>query len=140
MESTPTPETTPTPQVTEPVVAVTPAVVTTPVQPTPQAPAKKGLAIASLILAIASVVLSLLWPLAIILALTALTLGIIALVKRRGGKGLSLAGVIIGGVSLVFIIPIAMLISLAALAGITERANQIQDDSVAPQLEITPRT
>lgn len=111
------------PVVTAPAAATTPAAAPAAVTQ----PVKKGLAIAALILAIVSVVLSLFWFIAAPLAIAAIIMAIVSLVKKRGGKGMSIAGLIVGGVALLIFIPIGIAITLQAYKGITEKAqNQAQ--------------
>ena len=105
--------------------AVAPAVAAAPT------PAKKStaLAITALILAITSVVIGLLWFVAAPIAIVAIILSIIALAKHHGGKGRSIAALIIGGVSLLFFVPFWAVISLVALRGIQESAEQYRVDA-----------
>ncbi len=91
--------------------------------------AKKGLGLWALILGILSVVLGLLWPVAAILAIVAIILGIVGLVKHHGAKGKLTAGLIIGGVSLVVLIPIWFFVSMVALAGLQEAARSVETQS-----------
>tara|TARA_B100000678_G_scaffold83187_1_gene69134 strand:+ start:241 stop:801 length:561 start_codon:yes stop_codon:yes gene_type:complete len=105
--------------------------------PTPQnnpqnAPQQGSRAMAgwALGLAIASVVTSLLVIIATPIALTGVILAIVALSTRRPGKGLSIAALIIGGISLVIIIPFMFLASLVAYNGIQERANESYQESL----------
>lgn len=63
---------------------------------------KQGMAIASLVFGILSLVLFCVPFLPVVLAIVALILGIIPLIKKTGGKGLAIAGVICGGIGLVW--------------------------------------
>lgn len=81
-------------------------------------------------LAIASVVTSLFVIIAAPIALTGVILAIVALSTRRPGKGLSIAALIVGGISLVIIIPFMFLVSLVAYNGIQERANETYQESL----------
>ena len=101
-------------QPVQPVMAAAPVAVAQPV--------KKGLAIAALILAIASVVLSLFWFIATPLAIAAIIMAIVSLVKKRGGKGLSIASLVVGGVALLIFIPIGLAMSLQAYNALTQKA------------------
>lgn len=87
---------------------------------------KKGLAIAALALSIVSVLLGVVWFIAAPLALTAIILAIVSLVKKHGGKGMSIAGLIVGGVSLLIFVPFWAFVSLVGLAGLQDAA----DDAV----------
>lgn len=85
------------PENAPPVVPPTPAYAPPPVHyPTP-ASQDNGLAIASMILGI----VSLTGP-GFILGIPALILGIVGLKKNHGGQGMSIAGIITGGISTVF--------------------------------------
>jgi len=90
--------------------------------PAPATPSSK-LSLWSLILGISALVLALVIFISLPAAIVAVILGIMALVKRRPGKGMALAGVITGGLALI-IIPIVFTIALVAYNGITERANK----------------
>ena len=84
-----------------------------------------GLAITSMVLGIVSVVLFIVWFVALPLAITAVVLGIISLVKRRPGKGMSIAGLATGGFALLLAAFFAV-ITLVAYVGINQRANESQ--------------
>ena len=108
--------------------AGTPAVAT-PVAPSFQSvqpvagEGSKALAIWSLALSIMALLTLLLFFISGPLAITALVLGIIALAKRKPGKGLSIAGVVISGITLV-LLPFALAIALVAYGGVSEKARQ----------------
>lgn len=59
-----------------------------------------GFAIASLVLSILSLILCCCWGFNLVLAIPALILGIVALVKRYKGKGMAISGIIISSVSI----------------------------------------
>lgn len=85
-----------------------------------QAPQKKGMAIASMVLGILALVLSCCVPyLPVLLALIAVILGGISLAKKQGGKGMAIAGLVCGIIGLIpsilVIIGGAALISAAGL-------------------------
>lgn len=90
---------------------------------------KKGLAITALVLAILSVVFGIAWFIAAPLALVAIILAIVSLAKKRGGKGLSIAGLVIGSISLFILVPIWLTVSLVALEGLQDKANNLQTQS-----------
>ena len=103
-EATTTPD--PAPQ---PIVASTPAAgepaspapATEPVTPiAPPAGGSKAMAITALVLAILSLIAAIIFFISIPLALIAIVLGIIVLAKRKPGKGLGIAGVVISGIVL----------------------------------------
>ncbi len=106
----------------------TPTAQTTTTPPAPVA-GSKALAITSLVLAIVSVVIGLIWFVAAPVAIVALVLGIVALVKRANGKGRSIAAVIIAGISLVIFVPFWALVSLVALSGIQQAADEYRVDA-----------
>lgn len=82
----------------------------------------KGLSIAALVLAIIAFVTGFLAPLAVPLAIVSLILAIVSLAKHRGGKGLSIAALIISGL-VVIVSPLLFIITLVAYNGISTRAN-----------------
>ena len=96
----------------------------TPLQQPKQAPANtsKGLAVTSLILSIVGFLTGWL-GIGVIFAIIAIVLGIISLVKKRGGKGMSIAGIIISSLTLISA-PFVIAISLVAYNGIQERAKE----------------
>lgn len=103
-----------------------------PYQPqTQQAPtpsAKKGMAITSMVLGIVSIVIAILWFIAAPVAIAAIILGIISLVKKQGGKGMSITGIVTGAVTVFIIVPL-ILVTVLAYQGITERANEAAEKS-----------
>jgi hypothetical protein len=74
-----------------------------PYQQPDQVPLKeeKGLSVASMVLGIIGIVFSCCFYLTIPAAITGLILGIVSLVKKKGGKGMAVAGVIMCGLSIV---------------------------------------
>jgi len=90
----------------------------------PKAAPGKGLAVAALVCAIPGLCF---FPLGI----TALILGIIALVKKTGGRSLALAGVVMGGLSLVLIPFIAIIAAIAMPAFLGARKNAYEAAAVA---------
>lgn len=114
---------TPQQPVEQPPVAPVPPVQPVAVDAAPRGGA--GLAITSMVLGIVSIVIFFLWFVAIPLAITAIILGIVSLVKRYPGKGMSITGIVTGGVG-AFILGGLVLLSLVAYSGITERANEAQ--------------
>jgi len=83
------------------------------------------LALWALILGIVSAVLAIVVVISIPAAIAAIVLGIISLVKHHTGKGQSIAGVIIGGVSLFVLIPISAIIGLAVLSVIANNETPV---------------
>lgn len=108
---------------------------TPPVYAAPSEPRKSsGLAIASLVLSIVGLLTAWILGLGILLAILAVVFAIIALAKNHGGKGLSIAGLVIGGVT-ILIGGVILLISLAAIGGIQDRAVSSQNESSARMLQ-----
>lgn len=85
---------------------------------------KSSLPIWALVLSIIGLVTAAIVFVSIPLTIVALILGIIALKKQAGSKGMSIAGLVISAVTLIFIVPFMLLVTLVAFNGITERANQ----------------
>ena len=121
--TTPEPATQPFAQPTTPPSTPTVAPIATPV--------KSMLALWSMILGIVSIVLALLFFIAAPAAIVAITLGIIALAKHRPGKGKSIAGIITGGVALLFVIPFATIVAFSALASLQEAGAKLQATPIA---------
>ncbi len=80
----------------------------------PAAPVSKGLAITALVLSITSVVIGLAWFVAAPLAIAAIVLAIVALVKKKAGTGMSIASLIVGGVSLFILVPFWVIVTVLA--------------------------
>jgi 4-amino-4-deoxy-L-arabinose transferase-like glycosyltransferase len=90
--------------------------------PTP--PAKPaGLAITSMVLGILSIVTLFTVILPVPLAIAAIVFGIVSLVKRLGGKGMSIAGIATAGASLLIFLAFILLTALA-YTGYSERYNE----------------
>ena len=97
--------------------------------PPPPVPAAvqrtSGLAIASMVVGIVSILVScILWPLGAVLAAVALVLGIVGLNETSkdpsvGGKGMAIAGIVLGG--------IGVLLVILAIAGLALLAPRISD-------------
>lgn len=107
-----------------------------PAAPAAPAAAKKessGLAIASMVVGILTLVLFCWWAIGFgfIMAVVAIVLGIISLKKKAGGKGMAIAGIVTGGVSVVWngIVTIMFIIGLmmlgAASSSLKTAANEI---------------
>lgn len=109
------------------------------------APEPKGLAITALILGIIGLVLLWVPILGALLGLVGLILGIVAL-KKRQSKGLSLTGLITGGVALIIggIITVAFFITLAfaggAVGGIADALEQCEQGATSVEFmgEVVP--
>lgn len=100
----------------------------------PQAPPANpsaGLAIASMVLGILGL-LSSAFVVGGLLGLIAVILGVIALIKRHGGKGMSIAGIATGAIA-ILVGAFFLLIALVALGGVQERANEVQAEAEAQQ-------
>lgn len=67
----------------------------------------KGLSIASLILGIVSLVLFCFWYISLPCAIVAIILGIIG--RKKGGKGMGTAGIVLGAIALVIVVVILIL-------------------------------
>ena len=76
---------------------------------------KKGLSIASMVLGIVSLALWCFWYLAIPCAILAIIFGIIG--RKKGGKGMATAGLVLGIISLVILI-IIMAVGVTAISGL----------------------
>lgn len=85
-----------------------------------------GVSIASLVCGILSILCCCATALAIILAIAAIVLGIITLVKNYDGRGMAIAGIAIGGVAIVLIILLAIIsASTAAMDFWSELADEL---------------
>jgi hypothetical protein len=79
----------------------------------------KGLAIASLVVGAVSCFACCMWCLGLPLGLTAIGLGIPALIGRTGGRGMGIAGVVLGGAGIVIsLIPLGMVGMTGGLPGL----------------------
>ncbi|HOV40538.1 MAG TPA: DUF4190 domain-containing protein [Oscillospiraceae bacterium] len=78
-------------------------------------PAKSGLSIASMVLGILSILFFCIPYISIPLAIVGLILGIISLVKKQGGKGMAIAGVICSAIGFV----IGIIIIIMAIAAVS---------------------
>lgn len=87
----------------------------------------KGFAIASMVCGICSIVFCAVFWVSIACAIVALTLGIIALVKKKAGKGMAIAGVATGGAGLIATIAVYM-IALSTINAAVNTLNTIIDD------------
>lgn len=88
----------------------------------------KAMSIWSFVLALLSFLTGFLFFISGPLALAALILGIIALRKHKPVKGLSIAGIVISAVTLLFL-PVSMAIFFAAYNGVAEKAKQSAEQS-----------
>lgn len=88
----------------------------------------KAMPIWSFVLAILGFLTGLLFFISGPLALAALILGIIALKKHKPAKGLSIAGVVISVITLLFL-PVSMAIFFAAYNGVAEKAKSSLEQS-----------
>ncbi|MCX7658332.1 MAG: DUF4190 domain-containing protein [Oscillospiraceae bacterium] len=78
-------------------------------------PVKSGLSIASMVLGILSILFFCIPYISIPLAIVGLVLGIISLVKKQGGKGMAIAGVICSAIGLL----IGIIVIIMAIAAIS---------------------
>lgn len=88
----------------------------------------KAPAIVALVLGVISLITVGVFFVSLPLAIIAVILAIIALVKRRPGKGLAIAGLITGGIA-VLLFPIVLMITMAAYQGISERAQEAAQEA-----------
>lgn len=84
----------------------------------------KALAIWALVIAIIATVIGIFWFVAIPLALVGLILAIVVLVKKKAGKRIGIAALIVASLALLAA-PLWILMSLAIYNGVTERANEL---------------
>ncbi len=134
-QTPPQPVETPVTPVQSPVTPDAPAQqpVQAPAQPSP-APAdqprsgSKALAIWALVLSIVSVITLVFFFIAGPLALAALVMGIIVLVKHKPGKGLGIAAIVVSAISLI-LIPFVIAITLVAYNGIQQKALETKQQS-----------
>ena len=73
---------------------------------------KSGLAIASMVLGILAIPFILLWPIAVILALVGLTLGVIA--RGAGAGGQATAGIVCSVIALIGVVALLVAAGLSA--------------------------
>lgn len=122
-----------TPQNTPPPPPIEP-----PTQPEHTMPSEQrkssGLAITSLVLSIVGLLTTWILGLGILLAVLAAIFGIVALAKNQGGKGMSIAGIIIGGINILIGVFI-LTIGLVSYNGIQDRAVSTQNESSARKLQ-----
>lgn len=102
----------------------------------PVASSKKGLAITALVLSIIGAVIGVAWFVAAPLAIIAIILAIVSLVKRRGGKGMSIASLIVGGVALFIFVPFWAFLTLVAYGGIQDEARSRQESAEQRSLQL----
>ena len=76
-----------------------------------------GLAIASMVCGILSIVLCCVWYLSAILAIAAIVMGIINNVKKMGGKGMAIAGIVTGACGLLLAIAWIIIIFAGVYSG-----------------------
>lgn len=102
---------------------------------TPVTQGSKAMAVWSLVLAIIGFLTGLLFFISAPLAIIALILGIIVLAKKRSGKGLAIASVIVAGITLLML-PFTMAIVFTAYNGVQEKAQQnVQEAQQREQAE-----
>lgn len=76
-----------------------------------------GLAIASMVCGIISIVICCVWYLAAPLAIAAIVLGIVNNVKKLGGKGMAIAGIITGACGLLLVIALFVIVFAGIYSG-----------------------
>jgi hypothetical protein len=109
-----------------PAPPVPPGFAATDPTPAPPAKPKSGLATAALVLGIVAIVSAVIPGLSFVAwvpAVVALTLGTVALVRKSGGRGKALSGVILGPIAII----IAIGVSIAAIAGLAPRIDNAPD-------------
>lgn len=79
-----------------------------------QEPEQKGMSIASLILGIVSLVLFCLWYLSLPCAIIAIILGVMG--RKKGGKGMATAGIVLGAIAIVLVVVILILAAIGIAA------------------------
>lgn len=95
----------------------------------PTTPKRSKLPTLSLVFGIIGVVLALIIFVSVPAAIAAIIIGAVALKKKVGDKGKSVAGIVLGSLSLVIIIPLLVIITLVAYNGIQERAQRAVDQA-----------
>ncbi len=107
------------PQTTQPMIPPSPVV-----ESNILTNSSKMLAIWALVLAILGFISGIFWFISVPIAVIALILSILTLVKRKAGKGLAIAAAVIAGITLV-IAPFWILTSLANYNATREKAQQM---------------
>ncbi len=95
----------------------------------------KGLGIASMVCGIVAVVFCWTIYLGIICGIVALVLGIIALVKKAEGKGMSIAGVVTGAIGLVISV-VFLILGIVAANKIADAVESVTTDEAWSELEV----
>ena len=85
----------------------------------------KGFAIASLICGILSVVCCCLGCISLVLAIAAVALGIVTIACKYDGKGMAIAGIVLGGLGVVFFI---ITIIVGTSEGYTEMMEELMNE------------
>lgn len=104
-----------------------------PAQPMPEE--KKGFAITALVLGIVSIV-GLCCCIGVFTAPFAVIFGIVALAKKQGGKGMSITGIVLGGLTL--LITIATVVSMAPLLSHMDEISEDMVQLMQDQDEVFP--
>jgi hypothetical protein len=126
-ESAPT--TASTPEYVPPVVSVNPSVTPAPNAPTTAVQTSNGLAIAAMVVGIIALVLSWVPFVGIALGITAVVLGIIAL-KKANSKGMSIAGIVTGGLAILtgLVVSFLIIFSIALFGNAVSQAGKATND------------
>lgn len=98
-------------------------------QPPVASSGSNGLAITALVVGIVAFCLGWTGPLGLVLAVVAVIFGIMALVKKQS-KGMGIAGLVLGGLALIFALIMTML-GAALLGGAAQVANEISNEQKA---------
>ena len=82
---------------------------------TPAGNGSPGFGIASLVLGILSLICCCFWPVSLTCGIVAIILGIVAVYNKYDGKGMAIAGIVLGAISIVFMILLLVLVGSAGM-------------------------
>lgn len=113
--------------------ATTPTAIAQATSPAPQLPSQsKALAITALVLALVSVLIGIAWFLAAPLAIAAVIMGIIVLAKNMAGKGMGIAALATGSVSLLLFIPFWFAVTVIVVRDIQQATQDLESRANGP--------